>query len=114
MATKFGIPTQRKIQVVLYCYQYQRKRGLTPAATDFDVKAMRLAVKEFDAEKSVKELDLTDLDPGSIEIDLKCWTFKEALLNMSKNVMGFDIDPLYYVIRLDQPVGWVPPNDFEQ
>ena len=26
----------------------------------------------------------------------------------------FDIDPLYYVIRLDQPVGWVPPNDFEQ
>ena len=66
---------------------------------------MRLAVNEFDAEKSVKELDLTDLDPGKIEMDLTLWPFKEAFLNMAKNVMGVDIDPLYYVIRTDNRAG---------
>ena len=61
-----------------------------------------------------KELDLTDLDPGKIEMDLKLWPFKEAFLNMAKNVMGVNNDPLYYVISPDQPAGWVPPNDFYQ
>ena len=34
--------------------------------------------------------------------------------NMANNVMGVDNDPLYYVISPNQPVGWIPPNSFEQ
>ena len=59
-------------------------------------------------------MDLKDLDPSKIEMDLKWWPFKEALLNMAKNVIGVKNDPLYYVIRPDQTAGWVPPNAFEQ
>ena len=66
VTTKVGMPTQRKLQGFLYWYRYQRNRGLMLAAADLDVTAMRLAVKEFDAEKSGKELDLTELDPGKI------------------------------------------------
>ena len=33
---------------------------------------------------------------------------------MVKTLMGSDNDPLYAVIRLDHPEGWVPPNAFEQ
>ena len=87
---------------------------MIPAATNFDVAAMRLAVNEFDAEKPVKELDITDLDPGKIEMDHKWWHFKEAFLSMAKNLMGLDNDPLYYVIIPDQPAGWIPLNAFEQ
>ena len=47
-------------------------------------------------------------------MDLKWWPFKEALLNMTKNIMRVDKDPLYYVIRPDQPADWVPPNAFEK
>ena len=47
-------------------------------------------------------------------MDLKWWPFKEAFLNMARNVMGVDNDPLYYVVRPDQMAGWVPPNAFEQ
>ena len=54
------------------------------------------------------------MDTGKIEIDLKCWTFKEALLNMAKNIMVINNDPLYDVISLDQLVGWVLPNSLEQ
>ena len=32
---------------------------------------------------------------------------------MAKNFMGVDNDPLYYVVRPDQSLGWVPPNYFE-
>ena len=49
------------------------------------------------------ELYITELDPGKIETDLTWWPFKESFLNMSKNVMGFDNDPLYYVIGPDHP-----------
>ena len=114
VATKVGIPAQRKLQVLLYWYQYQRKRGLIPESADFDVTAMRLAVDEFDAEKAGKELDIMDLDPGKIEMDLKCWPFKETFLNMANNVMEVNNNPLYGVIRPDHTAGWVPPNDFEQ
>ena len=69
---------------------------------------------EFDAEKAGKELDITDLDPGNIEMDLKLWPCKESFLNMVKNVMRADNDPLYYVIRPDHLAGWFPPNAFEQ
>ena len=47
-------------------------------------------------------------------MDLKWWPFKEALLNMTKNLMRVDNDPLYYVRRPDQPADWVPPNAFEK
>ena len=67
-------------------------------------------MKKIDAEKVGKELDLKDLDPGNIEMDLKWWPFKEEFLNMAKNVMAVDHNPLYYVISPDQPVGWVPQN----
>ena len=87
---------------------------MIPAAANFNATAMRLAVNEFDAEKAGKEMDLMDLDPGKIEMDLKWWPFKEALLNMAKNEVEVDNDPLYYVIRPDQPAGWVPPNAFNQ
>ena len=63
---------------------------MIPAAAGFDVTAMRLAVDGFDTEKAGKELVLTDLDSGKIEMDLKWWTFKEALLNMDKNVIEVD------------------------
>ena len=114
MATKVGMPTQRKLQGFLYWYPEHRKRGLIPAAADFDATPMRLAVNEFDAEKAGKGLDLMDLDPGKIEINLKWWPFREAFLNMAKNVMEVDNDPIYYLISLDQPTGWVPPNAFEE
>ena len=71
-------------------------------------------MKKFDAGKASKEMDLTELDPGKIDMDLKWWPFKEAFLNMAKNVMGVDKDPLYYVISPDHPAGWVPPNAFEK
>ena len=111
---KIVIPIQRKLKGFLYWYHDQKKRGMIPAAADFDATAMRLAVNRFDAEKEGKELDLTDLDPGKIEMELKWCLFKEALLNMSKNVMGVDNDPLYYVIRPNQTTGWVPLNTFEE
>ena len=83
---------------------------MIPVAADFDVTNMELAVKNIDAEKVGKELDLKDLDPGNIEMDLKWWQFKEAFLNMAKNIMGVNNKPLYSVISSDQPVGWVPSN----
>ena len=49
---------------------------MIPAAADFNATAMRLATNEFDAEKAGKELDLTDLDQGKIEMDLKWCPFK--------------------------------------
>ena len=61
-----------------------------------------------------KKLDITDLDPGKIEMDQKWWPFKEEVLNMAKNLMGVDNNPLYYVISPDQPAVWVLPNAFEQ
>ena len=88
--------------------------GLIPAAADFDVAAMGLTVNKFDAEEAGKELDIINFDPGNIEIDLKWRPLKDALLNLSTNVMGVDNDPLYYVIRPDHPAGWVPPNAFEK
>ena len=102
---KVGMHTQRKLQGFLYWYHAQRKRGMIPAAADFNATTMRLVVNEFEAEISGKELDLMELDPGKIDMDLKLCMFKEALLNMAKNVMGVDNDPLYYVIR---------PNAFEK
>ena len=45
-------------------------------------------MNEFDSGKAGMELDLTDLEPGKIELDLKWWHFKEAILKMAKNVMG--------------------------
>ena len=66
VATKVGIPTQHKLQGLLYWYQHQIKRGLIPAADNFDVTAMRLVVGGFDAEKAAKELEITYLDPGMI------------------------------------------------
>ena len=86
----------------------------TDGSQFFDVANMRLEVKQIDAEKFGKELDLTDLYSGKIEMDLKWWPFKETFLNMAQNVMGVDNNPLYYVIRPDEPAGWVPPNAFEQ
>ena len=85
---------------------------MIPEAPNFNGTSMRLAVNVFDTEKAGKELDLTDLDPDKIEMDLKWWPFKEAFSNMFKNVMGVNSYPLYYVIRLDQPAGWVPLNAF--
>ena len=55
----------------LYWYHDQRKRGMILEAADFKATATGLVVNEFDAEKAGKELDLTDLDPGKIEMDLK-------------------------------------------
>ena len=46
-------------------------------------------------------------------MDIQWWLFKDAFLNMAKNVMGVDNDPLYYVIKLDQPAVWLPLNAFE-
>ena len=48
---------------------------MIPAEADFDSTAMRLTVNEFDTEKPGKELDLTDMDPGKIEMYLKWWQF---------------------------------------
>ena len=33
---------------------------------------------------------------------------------MAKNVLGVNNDLLYYLIRLDQTSGWVPPNASDQ
>ena len=114
VSMKVGMPTQRKLQGFLYWYHDQKKRGVIPAAANFDATAMRLAVKKIDAEKSGKEIYLTDLDPGKIDMEIKWWPFKESLLNMSKNIMGVDNDPLYYIIRPDHPAGLVSPNSFKQ
>ena len=54
------------------------------------------------------------MDPDKIEMDLKWWPFKESFINMAKNLMGVKNNSLYYIIRPDQPEGWVPPNSFEQ
>ena len=67
------------------------KKGIDTGGSRFRCKRHEVGGERLDAEKAGKELDLTDLDPGKIEIDLKCWMFKEALLNMAKNVMGFDV-----------------------
>ena len=56
VATKVVIPPQRKLQGFFYCYHDQRKRGLIPAAADFDVTTLMLAVNKFDAEKTGKGL----------------------------------------------------------
>ena len=50
-------------------------------------------MKSFEAEKAGKELDLTDLDPGKIYMDLNWWPFKEVFLNMAKNLMGLITTP---------------------
>ena len=113
VTTKVGMLTHRKLQGFLYWYHDHKKRGMILAAANFDTIVMRLAVKKFDAEKMGKELDLTELGSGKIDMDLKWWPFKEELLNMANNVMGVNNNPLYYVIRPDQPAGWVPPNTFE-
>ena len=63
------------------------------SAEDFNVTDTSLAVNEFDAKKAGKELDLTDLDPGKIEMELKWCPFKEKFLNMDKNVMVVDKPP---------------------
>ena len=44
---------------------------MIPAASNFDATAMRSAVNKFDTEKLGKEMDLTDLYPDKIEMDLK-------------------------------------------
>ena len=111
---KLEFPHSAICRVFLYWYHEQKNRGMISAADDFNATGMSLAVNEFDAEKADKELDLTELDPGKIETELKWWPFKEALLNTAKNVTGANNDPSYDVIRLDQPAGWVPPNAFEQ
>ena len=114
MVTKAGRTTHHKLQGLLYCYHDQRKRGLIPAADDFDATTMRLAVKKIDAEKAGKKLDLTDLYPDKIEMDLKWWPLKKEFLKMANNVIGVDKNPIYYVISTDQPAVWVPPNVFKQ
>ena len=38
----------------------------------------------------------------------------EINIDIAKNIMGVNTDPLYYVISPDQPVGWAPPNSFYQ
>ena len=53
------MPTQRKLQGLLYWYHDHKKRGVIPAAADFDTITMRLAVNKLDAKKAGKELDLT-------------------------------------------------------
>ena len=50
VATKVGIPAQRKLQVFLYWYHVQRNWRLIPTTSNFDVATMRLTVGEFDAE----------------------------------------------------------------
>ena len=67
---------------------------MIPAVADFDVAAMQLEVNEFDAKKAGKELDLTDLDPGKIDMNLKWWLFKWAFLTMDKNATGVDNNPI--------------------
>ena len=111
---KVGMPTQRKLQGFLYCYHDQKNSGMIPAASNFDATAMRLVVNEYDTEKAGKEMDITDLYTGKIDMDLKGWPFKEAFLNMANNIMGIDNNPLYYVISPDQLENWVPPNAFDQ
>ena len=69
------MPTQRKLQCFLYLHHDQKERGMIPAEADFDSTVMRLTVNEFDTEKPGKELDLTDMDPGKIEMYLKWWQF---------------------------------------
>ena len=71
-------------------------------------------MNEYDTEKAGKEMDITDLYTGKIDMDLKGWPFKEAFLNMANHVMGVDNNRIYDVIRPDQPSVWVPPNAFEQ
>ena len=66
---------------------------MIPEAADFDAIAMRLAVNEFEAEKAGKEMYITYLDPGKIYMDLKLWPFKDAFLNMAKNIMGLITNP---------------------
>ena len=112
VATKFGIPTKRKLQIFLYWYHDQKQRVIIPAEADFDATATRLAVNEFDAEKAGKELDTMYFNPGKIDMNLQWWQFKDAFLNMAKNLMGVDNNPLSYVIRPDQLAGWVPLNAF--
>ena len=114
VATKVGMPTQHKLKGFLYWYHDQKKRVVIPAAANFDKIVMRLAVNKFDAEKAIKELDLTDLDPNKIDMELKRWLLKDEFLNMAKNLMGFDNDPLYSVISPDHLSDWVPPNAFEK
>ena len=94
VSTKVGMPTQRKLKGFLYWYHEQKKSGMIPAKADFNATAMRLTVYEFDTEKVGKELDLMELDPGKIEMDLKWWPFKEELLNMAKFVMGVNNNPI--------------------
>ena len=77
VATEVGMPTQCKLQGFLYWYHYQGKRVMVLTPADFDATAMRLAVNKFEAKKAGKEMDLTDLDPGKIEKDLKCWRIEE-------------------------------------
>ena len=68
--------------------------GLIPAVANLEVTTMRLEMKKFDAEKAEKELDITELDPDKIEMDLNWFPFKGAFLNMAKDLMGVDNDPL--------------------
>ena len=69
---------------------------MIPNASDFDATFIKLEVNEFDDKKSGKELYLTYLDPGKIDMDLKWWPFKDEFLNMAKDLMGVDKYPLYY------------------
>ena len=48
VATKVHIPKQHKLKGFLYWYHDQRKRGMIPAADDFDAIAMRLAANQFE------------------------------------------------------------------
>ena len=56
---KVSVPKQRNLQGLLYWYHDHKKRGVIPAAADFDTITMRLAVNKLDAKKAGKELDLT-------------------------------------------------------
>jgi len=68
---------------------------------------------EYKAAKAGRDIDLTDLDPGKVEMDLKWWNFKESFINMTKNVKGVNDDPIYYVIHPSRIAGWVINTMFD-
>ena len=77
VTTKFVIPTQHKLQGLLYWYHDQRKRGLISAVADFDVATMRLTVGEFDAENRARNW----ISRNWVQVRLK-WTLNGSILNL--------------------------------
>ena len=105
-AQKIGFPVQKKISGFLYWYHDKIRRQEAIVAADFNVAAMKQAIKDCAADSSEKDTDVVDIEVGKIEVEMGWWDWKEKLTSKLESRKGVNGTPLAYVIRQDKPAGW--------